>query len=407
MSFSRRAGRWATAVAAAPAILTSAHAVDATSVLVYNLGRLHLRPHLALSERYDDNIFYRPDGSGIRDDFISVLSPGMNLQLGRKESNHLLFDYTLDQSFYAKNDEQSFRDHTFSLETRLEFGRLTVEGNDRVQFLAGILGGGSNLGQRVNRRSYSDQYHFEFGLSEKTGVYLGGNFDAVDFESGTPLYDYNTLQGTGGFIFKATPKTGFFGELYYGQAATDPNIPFNPLNSVSFKAPHAEFIGGYLGARGDFTPRLTGTIKAGYEVREFSDGTPAANSPVVDASMDYRFSEKTSATLSYSRRNSVSVQLFRQSYTADAVRAEVTQILSSNGKLVGILGGYFENGEYERIGNFARGDLAYRLNATLRYNIQLWLSTSLGYEHEAFRSNENQVVDYDVNRVTLRVAIGY
>jgi hypothetical protein len=391
---------------------TTACAVDASGVLVYSAGPVHIRPHLAVSARYDDNIFYRPSRptpgfstQPVEGDFISVISPGVNLQLGRKEHNYLLLDYTMDQLLYLDHDDQNSRDHNFSLNSKLEWKRITLEGSDRIQFLSGILGGGSNLGQRVDRTAYYDNYTVTYGLTEKTGVYVEGSFDALDFDRGTPLYDSNTLIGTGGFLFKATPKTSVFGELYYGQTATDPNVPFSPTNSTSFKGPHAEFFGGFAGVKGDFTSRLSGRIKGGYEFREFSDGTPAPSSPVVEASLDQKFSEKTSATLTYSRRNSVSVQVIRQAYTADAVAAQLTQVLSSNGKLVGTLGGVFENDGYERSGGLTRNDRSYRARAALTYNLQLWLSAGLSYEFESYRSNA--VIDYDVNRVTLKVAVGY
>ena len=34
-------------------------AVDASDVLVYSIGEVRVRPHVALAEQYDDNIFYR------------------------------------------------------------------------------------------------------------------------------------------------------------------------------------------------------------------------------------------------------------------------------------------------------------------------------------------------------------
>src|SRR6266540_338921 len=210
--------------------ITHSLAVDATSLLVYSVGPLHVKPQLSLSERYDDNIFYRA-GNAVEDDFVTVVSPGVNFQLGRRDANYILFDYQFDQ------------------------------------FLSGILGGTDNLGRRVDRRTYYDNYTIGYALTEKTGIYVAGLFDAVDYEKGTPLYDSNTLRGTGGFAFQVTPKSRLFGEVYYGQAAIDPN-------GAAVKGPHQEFLGGFLGARGEFTSRLTGRVKAGYEVREFSDRTP-------------------------------------------------------------------------------------------------------------------------------------
>src|SRR5206468_12576744 len=115
----------------------------------------------------------------------------------------------------------------------------------------------------------------------------------------------NTIRGTGGFSFQATEKTSVFGEFYSGQSATKPNRPFNTNDVTSFKGPHADFFGGFVGARGNFTSRLKGSVKAGYESRHFSDGAPASSSPVVEATLDQRFSDRTFASLTYTRRNSL------------------------------------------------------------------------------------------------------
>ena len=377
--------------------ITHSLAVDATSLLVYSVGPLHVKPQLSLSERYDDNIFYRA-GNAVEDDFVTVVSPGVNFQLGRRDANYILFDYQFDQLFYLQHSGQNSGDHVFSLNSNLAWKRLTVEGADRVQFLSGILGGTDNLGRRVDRRTYYDNYTIGYALTEKTGIYVAGLFDAVDYEKGTPLYDSNTLRGTGGFAFQVTPKSRLFGEVYYGQAAIDPN-------GAAVKGPHQEFLGGFLGARGEFTSRLTGRVKAGYEVREFSDRTPAPSAPVVEASLEQRFSDKTSLTLAYTRRNTVSVQVARLSYTADSVSGQLTQVLSSDGKLVGTIGGSFENDDYEEIGGPVRHNVWYRASAAVNYSIQLWLKAGLIYEFESYHSN--QVIDYDVNRVSLRVSVGY
>ena len=383
-------------------------AVDASDVLVYSIGEVRVRPHVALAEQYDDNIFYRSSHTNsisrfpAESDFITTISPGVSVQLGRREANHLTLDYTMDQSWYLDHRDEGHSDHSVLFNTFLEGYRLSLTGNDHVQFLSGILGGGQNLGQKVDRFTFSDDYRLDYRLGEKTSVYLAGDFSATDYEKGTPLYDENTIRGTGGFSFKATEKTSVFGELYYGQSATDPNT-----NGVGFaKGPHADFFGGFVGARGDFTSRLKGSVKAGYESRQYSDGTPASSSPVVEATLDQRFSDRTLASLTYTRRNSLSVQVARQAYTSDAVGAQIRQVLSSDGKFVVVVAGNFENDDYERsVLSAARHDRVYRANLGLTYNIQLWLSARLGYQFEKYDSNV--VIDYHVNSVTLSIQVGY
>ena len=400
---------------------TRAWAVDASDVLVYSLGPVRVRPHVGVSEEYNDNIFFRsgkprlvPIATNIflvvpqpkEDDFITIISAGTDVHLGRRDANHVSVDYTMDKSWYLDHQEEGHIDHTVVANTFLQGNRLSLTGNDRLQFLSGILGGGQNLGARVNRMTLSDDYRLEYRVGEKTSVYLDGSLNLTDYENGTPLYDDNTIRGTGGFSFKTTEKTSLFGEVYYGQEATDPNLPFNPLDPITFKGPHADFIGGFLGARGDFTSRMKGSVKAGYESRQFSDGTPATSSPVVEATLDQRFSDRTTLSLNYSRRTSLSVQVARQAYTADIAGAQLRQGLTYDGKLVGILGANFENDGYERVGGAAaRRDRVYRASADLIYNIQLWLSAKLSYQFEKYDSNF--VIDYTVNSVTLSVSVGY
>jgi hypothetical protein len=328
------------------------------------------------------------------------------VQLGRRDANHVTVDYTMDKSWYLDHPDAGHVDHTVAANTFLQGNRLSLTGNDRVQYLSGILGGGQNLGQKVKRFSYSDDYRLDYRVGEKTGVYAGGTYTATDYAKGTQLYDDNMLRGTAGFSFRATEKTSLFGEFYYGQEATDPNRPFNTNDVTSIKGPHADFFGGFIGARGNFTSRLSGSVKAGYESRQFSDGSPASSSPVVDATLEARLSDRTSLSFSYSRRNSLSVQRAGESYTSDNVTARLSQMLTPDGKLVAIVGGSFEDDEYERGGVAAgRQDRAYRANLALNYNIQLWLSASLAYQFEKYESNV--VIDYHVNSVSLSIRVGY
>jgi len=384
-------------------------ALDASDVLVYSLGPVRVRPHLALAEQYNDNIFFRSSQPSqgtsnstnqVEGDFLTTISPGVSVQLGRREANHLTLDYTMDQTWYLDHPDEGHSDHGVFFNIFLEGYRLSLTGGDHVQFLSGILGGGQNLGERVERFTFSDDYRLDYRFGEKTSVYLAGAFSATDYETGKPLYDENTIRGTAGFSFKATEKTSVFGEFYSGQSATDPNDP------TLAKSPHADFLGGFVGARGDFTSRLSGSVKAGYESRQFSDGSPASSSPVVEATLAQRFSNRTIASLTYTRRNSLSVQAAREAYTSDAVGGQIRHVLSSDGKFMAVAGGNFENDDYEGGGaSVARHDRVYRANFALSYEIQLWLSARLGYQFEKYDSNV--VIDYNVNSVTLSIQVGY
>src|SRR5438093_10960315 len=100
-------------------------AVDASDVLVYSIGSVRVRPHAAVAEQYNDNIFYRSSHTNsvsrfpVESDFITTISPGVSVQLGRREANHLTLDYTMDQSWYLDHRDEGQSDHVVFVKTFL------------------------------------------------------------------------------------------------------------------------------------------------------------------------------------------------------------------------------------------------------------------------------------------------
>src|SRR5690349_2018420 len=84
-------------------------ALEPEDVLFFKTGPLTIRPQLALAEQYNDNLFYQPRNQV--EDFISIISPGLKLQLGRPEHNFMSFGYTLDQLIYAENSDLNAPQH--------------------------------------------------------------------------------------------------------------------------------------------------------------------------------------------------------------------------------------------------------------------------------------------------------
>jgi hypothetical protein len=379
----------------------SLEALEPEDVLLFQAGPLSLKPQLAISEIYNDNILYSQDPVS---DFVTSLSPGLKVQVGRMEHNHIALTYTYDHLFYLENGFLDAGQHTVELGTRLQGKRLTLSGSDRIYLLSSPLGGvervlaTSNVDRFVNDHTYGLTYQ----ISEKTEAYLRALYNATDYEEGISLYDIDTLMATAGFGYRAFAKTTFFGEMHYGLTGTEPNTPDLAEN------PDLTFVGGFLGARGNFTQKLSGTVKVGYESREFSDGSPAPSLPVVDASLVQRFSEKTALALSYARYNNVSVQFTRRPYTSDSFRVQFDQLLGENRKWQATVAGSYVMTEYESVRGIPAVSYDYiRGSINLAYRIQLWLTANIGYDYESVKSDSRGVIDYDVNRVTLRMAIGY
>jgi hypothetical protein len=397
---SDRAMIWLAGAGVATGIMP-ARAIQPSDVLAYSIGPLMVRPQLDITETYDSNLFYRPNHK--ISDFITTISPGINLYLGKPERNSISFTYQLDRLLHADRTELDGNNHSFTIQTQLQGPHWLLKGLDRIQLFSNrVLGAELNFLQGViNYDVYYDSYRLTYNLSEKTSVYLDGTYDAIDYAKGKFVLDYNNLTATAGFAYAALPKTTFFGEIYYGQTATDPNV----TNILKFA--HSEFVGGFLGAKGDFTAKLSGQLKAGYETRQFSDNTSAGGALVVAATLDYRFSEKSSVTLNYVRRSNVSVQSGNAAYIVDAMNVQMRQGIGTRGKWMATLLGEYDLYDYQGNVFAKRTDTVYRFSAGLDYLVQVWLTAGVGYEFNKYNSTSSGTSEYDVHRITVKLAIGY
>ncbi|MCF7708326.1 MAG: outer membrane beta-barrel protein [Verrucomicrobia bacterium] len=395
------------AFAAGLSAACQAHALNAPDFLVYNIGPVYLRPHVSLSEIYNDNVLYRQRAQDRVSDLITTIKPGLNFFFGREDDNFITLDYTYGQYLYLDYDEFNTSDHSIGFGFRYKGTKTTIEGTDRIQMLSGILGGDIRANQAVvDWTSFNDNYRVSYDMTEKTGVYLQGRHDSRDYESGINLFDRNTLMATSGFRFAATHKIDLFGELHYGQDAVNPN------RAGDKKGPHSWFFGGYVGVKGDFTSKLTGTAKIGYQTREYSDGSTPPNALLAQLTLDQQIGDKTQVSLNFSRRDIVSVQYVGQgsgrSYTANQLSLNVRQGIGSSGKWSVSAHGSYRYNEFDPTQAYPdRKDNWYRIGCGLNYDAQEWLHSSLGYEFAKFESSDSRILDYDANRITLQIALGY
>ena len=388
------------ALAASLSAPVQTEAVDPDRLLLYSYKRLSVRPQLVVAEAFSDNVYFRE--TGVESDFITLISPGVKFQIGRKDEEYVALDYNFDNYFYASEDSLNAQQHRLALAGRLEAKRIKLEGKDTVEFLSGVLSGSlAATGRKVDRFVNDHTYMVTYDFSDKTSLYGRGTYQEVDYENSVPLYDLNTLVGTLGAGYKPFTKTRFFGEVYYGQTAVNPN-------AVLVKPPHSEFIGGFLGVTGDFTEKLQGTVKAGYEYRVFSDNTPTPSAPVVELGLTYKLSEKTQLGLAYNKRTAVSVESARQSYSIDQIILTASQWIGTGERFRASARVAYEHYAYETTGTLLnRTDQYLRATAELTYFFKIWLRGNLGYSFEKFDTDFTGAFDYDVNQVILSVSIGY
>jgi hypothetical protein len=337
----------------------------------------------------------------------------LGLQVGRKDFNYLEFSYFYERLIYADNSEFDANQHHIASHLRLQKSRLTLDGRDLIDFFSGPIGGTGTsqggaegvtfIGERsVDRWIFSDVYRLTWDTTEKTDLYVQARHYFLDYEKDLLLYDSRYLIGTLGFEYHPFTKAYFFGETYFGQTDNDANSP------ALAEYPRANYIGMYLGTRGQFTERLSGTVKAGFEHRYYSNGGDPQDAPVVEMSLDAQLSEKTRLLAGYSRYQYESIQRVASSYTSDYVFFNWLQQIGADGSLKSNFRVAYQLSDFEEGETTGkRNDRLLQTSLTISYDIKLWMRAFGSYSFEHFVSNGFGVEDYDVNRVTLGVQIGY
>lgn len=429
----------------------AAHALDADRILVHNVGDLSIKPQFGQTTLYSDNIFYGNDsvflsGGGVtnipirpkEDDLVVTASPGVKFQYGTEAANLITLEYGFDQIFYTGHSRNDTQQHRVELNSRYGFGKFELTGRDSVAFLSSPLGGGAftdvNQATRrdfiLDRRQTSLDHKLLFDYSDKTDVY--GQFDLTetDFDKTTTLLDINTVRGSLGSTYKYSENLGIFLEGFYGQTAGSPNTGIS-------KGSWSQFYGGFAGLRGELTPKIHGTVKAGFEQREFPSANVEASSPAFDISLDYALGPKTLIALSYSRRTSSSVQFANQSYLYDTVMFTVNQNLGTTGKWTTYGSVRYDGATFDELPPIRqltaassvyypqRQDMTLSFSLGLNYQPQPWCMVTLGYEFEHFNTDATSylvnpstlqpdfsrgypyLVNYDANRIFLRLNFGY
>jgi hypothetical protein len=379
----------------------AAAALEPSEMLLIQKGPMALKPQLEVTQTFSDNITYREDDA--ESDFISTISPGFSLQLGSKTYNYIDLTYFYDRVEYWDQNELSANQHRANLELRFEKSRFLLEGMDDFKNLSSPIGGGISVGgAEIERFTWVDLYKLTYDLSEKTAVYGEAFHSSTDFDSEFALYDSMTLSGTLGFEYKAFSRTSFFGEVYYGITETEKN--FERMADY----PIARFLGGFVGARGAFTEDLFGSVKVGYEHRTYSGRDDTSGAPVVAVSLTERFSERSILVFTYARSQRESAQFVGSTYVNDVVSANLQQHITGDGRLRANLVASYSSSEYEA-GSAAgeRQDHLVNAGLTITYDIKLWLRAFGSYDFEYLDSSIPSIQDYQVNRVTLGMQLGY
>lgn len=405
-------GALATA-AASFGLCLSGNTIEPKDIMAFGAGPFVVRPHLQVAEQYNDNLFYNSSGPQI-DDFITVVSPSVDIQVGRGGRQASLgVGYAYSHLFYTQNpyvNDASMHRVTVGGAYRGE--KLQFDLSASAMWANTIYGGYESFmlggftflfrAPNVERVSYSLAPKVTYSLSEKTSIYSSLSLSGMDFHQvATSFYDVNSWNWGLGAGYKFRPKISAVTEMFYGQSATSPNQPlFAPKPP---KPPHLETFGGLIGARGEITPRISGSLKFGYQQNYYGD--ESFGDPIYAGDLAWAISEKSQVSLNYRRASSASVQS-ASAYTSDNVGLQFQQSIGTRRPWILNAGATYGHNQYAG-GNLNESTDYFGFNCGVAYQIKLWLKTGLNYQFTKSSSESKSFIDYEVNEVMISVSLGY
>ncbi len=228
---------------------------------------------------YDDNIYLRH--TGVTRDTIWNFIPGVQFVFGQKAATNGQFSLQEDFLKYSSNSKQDANLANANFKSNYSDGKSKLNLSAGYQQLS--QNDTSVPGAIVDRDLTNGGVTGEVALSDKTTVSLGALYDKTHYK----LSSYSTWSDTSvplDAYFEVSPKLeASLGYRYRDTSVTGPG---------SDSKDH--FLN--IGARGEFSPLLTGQVRIGYSTRS-SAGAARQNLLGVQSNLDYSASQKTSLHL--------------------------------------------------------------------------------------------------------------
>jgi len=323
-----------------------------------------------VSGRYDDNIFLtKIDKVG---DEILDLTPGAQFQYGQNSltSGSLTYQETFER--YLRTDTANARLGTGNANFNYDDSNLTANGTASFQQLnqnnrdVVIQGLKAIIRQDVLNLGGNVEPHF----TAKTSVGAGADYSRTHFRT-AGLIDSSSLGLPVTLYYAATPKV----DLSLGTTYTDVK--------VQGAAHDSRYLYYNVGARGDFTPKLSGRFSMGYKTRDFEQ-TRNNSTFGFDGTFNYEVTAKTSSSLTMTR--DFNVGALGESLTTTRFALNLSTAVSPQWQING--GVSYEDAEYStfRTDDYWEGSVSAtyiysnRLSATAGYTLRNNQSTLSGAE---------------------------
>lgn len=337
----------------------------------------------AVAVKFDDNIFLRP--SGEINDTIYSFTPGVDVVFGKNAATSGNLYYNAEVRRYDNTGSQDTTLHKAGLnslysngKTKLDFGGSYMEVAQSEISVPGAI---------IDSEVFSARALGEVGITEKSTLGLGVRYVDTAYQP-TSFTDSAVLTLSGDVFTEYTEKLAFSIGYQFRSTGVSGGGDRTDRRDHFFN----------VGARGEFTPKLSGTVRVGYVTRDFDGGGSSKDSIGVDANLTYAPTAKTSLLITSSNDfgTTSAGQSTRTASGGLTVNSKIDEQWSWNANVA------YRSIRYSAI----RTDDYYEGSFGVRYVLNTYFSFGASYYH---RTNDSVLrqQEFDNNTFTLSTDIRY
>jgi opacity protein-like surface antigen len=355
---------------------------------------LKVSPFISQRFEYETNVFQTPNNE--QDDIISKTIPGVlidyafgphSLTLGYRAEILQYFDLTAQNTVH----------HIALGELRLDFPQVLAV--LREDFVITTDPPNTELTGPIKSTTNTLTPSIEYRFTSRLSAGLSYTWTHVDFEQSVDQLDRNEHLITASLYWKINPRADVGLNYSYG---------FKDFLTATDRDVHRHIL--WLSLRGELTPKLSSTLRAGVEVREGEHRSDTDFTGfTMGGGLDWRPTERTTVSLSVDRSVQESVFQTSPDYVTTGGSLALQQQLFGNVTFnARVAGGENEYSTKQTVGTQTdwRHDWFYGAGAGVDYDFRPWLRVGLEYLYLGRSSNFNDF-DFDDHKVSAKVTLQF
>ena len=384
-----------TAIALAASAIT-ANAVANMDPAPIDLGGMTLTPTLNTTFGHNDNI--RESGINDESSWVTTINPNFLLE-AMDGVNVYQVEYGLRQDIFHSSHSDNNLDHHLRGMSHFE-----IDNRNRI-----TLNATYDRTETLSDTTYVD-VNDKFNSLYLEGIYGFGVPSAMfNFDVGLNHQRRRTHNSGGINDHLEYDKNGFIGTGYYNVGARTRLLAEYIYDEYEYKTDLAS-VGNldndrdrfYVGATWAATARTTGSVRLGYENRDF-DNYNKEDGDGFSWAADVTWSPRTYSTLTLSSsRTREEARVF--SNFVDTKQAGINWNHDWGSNVTSDVFYNWIEEDFDNTASLDREDEINELGMEVRYTVQRWMSVGLGYRYKDRESNA-LVRDYDRNMFTLNLNV--